>query len=69
MRLPKRIEPPRIKERPREEKVRCVDCIHCKPITGKPNLDYKGEPFLCTCDKQPWEMMMDREHECQFFEV
>ncbi|MBR1772646.1 MAG: hypothetical protein IJ749_01970 [Eubacterium sp.] len=48
--------------------VRCRNCKFCKPITTVPNLDYKREPFLNTCDKQPYERMMDHDYECRFFE-
>lgn len=68
MRLPKRIEAPKEKEAPKDTRICCADCKRCKPITSVPNLDYKGEPFLCTCDRQPWEMMMYRKHDCKYYE-
>lgn len=50
---------------------KCRDCIHHKPITGIPNLNYKGEPFLCTCEFLPegWtRQMMDHLWFCRDFQ-
>lgn len=66
--LPKQLSKPKERKNETALGIQCSDCKHCMPITSVPNLNYKGEPFLCTCDRQPLEMMMYRKHVCKYYE-
>lgn len=53
-----------------EEKAHpCRDCVFCEPITTMPNLNWERKPFLNTCDKQPYERMMNHDYGCKFFKA
>ena len=53
-----------------DQPVQCWMCERCQPIQGRPNLDYKGEPFLQSCDHLPehhTRTMMYQDRDCGHF--
>lgn len=71
-RLPKQLTAKKAIQKEEDELVCCGECALVNPIKDRPNLNYKGEPFLSTCKENHLpedhtRILMSTKHVCAFF--